>query len=87
MRLLYFTQPNCLPCKRMFPRIQHVAAGMGINLELIDCTKHPDKAGAYQVQHAPTLLLVTDRPRVIALHDMPSKELIRTRIEAVRDAL
>ncbi len=64
--LLYFTTPDCMPCKTVQrPAIRQLQATMGARLQVIevDCTQQPELAEEWGVLSVPTTFILDDQGR------------------------
>lgn len=59
--IVYFTTPNCLPCKtQQQPALSQLKADLGDNIHIIeiDATQQPDDADRWGVMSAPTTFIL-----------------------------
>ncbi len=62
MRLLYFSQPTCPPCRLMSAVVDNVIIKMQISVDLINAADHEQKDRTkYNVTGTPTVILVDDK--------------------------
>lgn len=59
VKLLYFTQASCGPCRQMQPMIEHLA-GRGFPIVKIDAQTQAEWTQRFQVQRTPTFVLLKD---------------------------
>lgn len=59
VKLLYFTQASCGPCRQMQPMIEHLA-GRGFPIVKIDAQTQAEWTQRFQVQRTPTFVLLQD---------------------------
>ena len=57
--LLFFHSPTCAPCKAMRPSVEELAAERA-DVRLVDVTREPQVARAFQVMATPTTIVVRD---------------------------
>lgn len=58
--IILWTLPDCQPCKILKPRLEKVAAKLGLKLIELDAQQHLGVACKYNVQSVPTVSLVQD---------------------------
>jgi thioredoxin 1 len=57
-KLIYFSAPWCVPCKRIKPVIEE--AGAFVEVVKIDVEQHPQLAADYNIKGIPTVIFMVD---------------------------
>jgi hypothetical protein len=57
-RFIVFTAPGCAACGPVKKLVERAADGLGIPVEIVDCTIDTKKAAKYHVLSTPTVLLL-----------------------------
>ena len=85
--LLYFTTPQCIPCKTMQrPAIQKVQSILGDRLQVleVDATQEPDLAKRWGVLSVPTTFLIDSRGQLHHVnHGVTSAEKLLAEFQSI----
>jgi thiol-disulfide isomerase/thioredoxin len=86
--ILYFTNPDCVPCKTVqrpeLERLKTQLNGVGLQIMEVDCHERPDVATEWGILSVPTTFIIdqTGRPRRVN-HGVTRKEKLAEQIQAV----
>jgi thiol-disulfide isomerase/thioredoxin len=89
--ILYFTTPDCVPCKtQQRPAFKKLTEDLGVNVQIIevDATQRPDLADYWGVLSVPTTFIIDSKlqPRGIN-HGVASAEKLKKQIESAEGGL
>ncbi len=84
--ILYFTTPDCVPCKtQQRPAFQKLTEGLSVKVQIIeiDATQRPDLADYWGVLSVPTTFIIDSKlePRAIN-HGVASAEKLKKQIDS-----
>lgn len=89
--ILYFTTPDCVPCKtQQRPALKKLKEDLGIKVQIIeiDASQRPDLADYWGILSVPTTFIIDSKlqPRGIN-HGVASAEKLKKQIESAEDGL
>jgi thiol-disulfide isomerase/thioredoxin len=68
--VVYFTTPNCLPCKTVqAPALAKLEGDLGVQVVRVDATEQPDAAARWGVLTAPTTFIIDGRGKTSAVNN------------------
>lgn len=86
LSMVWFTVPNCAPCRAIAPRVEEVSKKYSAYLQFyrINIEEFAEMAQQNKVTNTPTLIFFKDGKEVFRLDAFPSKEEIIETIEKLR---
>lgn len=60
MKILFFTQNNCVPCRRVKPVMKDIAEEYGIDVDELDINLHRKTTNEFNIMSTPTLIVLDD---------------------------
>jgi thioredoxin 1 len=84
--MVWFTVPNCPPCRAIASRVEEVAGEYGeeVLFYRLNIEEHAEKAREYNVTSTPTLIFFKGGGEIARLDAFPSKEEIIEVIKEIR---